>query len=201
MNLLLYERLVRDRVLPIIRTGSPDAALALGKRLSRLGFGLLEVSWTTPGAAGVVRELARRHDGVGAGTVVTRAMAEEAMAAGAQYLIAPNFSAEVSDYAHRYDLPYLPGVFTPTEVAVALDAGWTWLKLFPGLTGGPNHLQSLREVYPHSHFVPTGGVVFPGGDEWLAAGAEAVGVGSALRRLTDDELSQGLAHLGAWRNS
>lgn len=200
MDSLFYERLAYDRVLPIIRTDNPDDALALGKRLSRLGFGLLEVSWTTPGAADVVRELARQHDGVGAGTVVTRTMAEEAVAAGARYVIAPNFSPEVSDYAHRHDLPYLPGVLTPTEAAVAMAAGWTWLKLFPGHNGGPSHLQSLREVYPTVHFVPTGGVIFSDGDKWLAAGAEAIGVGSALRRLTDDDLTQGLALFRTWRN-
>ncbi len=201
MTSLFYERLSYDRVLPIIRTDNPEDAVVLGKRLSYLGFGLLEVSWTTPGAAEVVRDLAQQHDGVGAGTIVTRTMAEEAVAAGARYLIAPNFSPEVSDYAHRHDLPYLPGVLTPTEVAIAMGAGWTWLKLFPGHNGGPDHLKSLREVYPTVHFVPTGGVVFSDGDKWMEAGAKAIGVGSALRHLTDDELTQGLALYRTWRNS
>ncbi len=200
MNSLFYERLAQDRVLPIIRTDNAEDALTLGKRLIRLGFGLLEVSWITPGASDVIRELARKHEGVGAGTIVTRSMAEEAVAAGARYLIAPNFSSEVSDYAHRHDLPYLPGVLTPTEASRAMTAGWTWLKLFPGHNGGPRHLKSLREVYPDIHFVPTGGVPFPDGSEWLAAGAEAVGVGGALRHLTDEDLTRGLTIFRIGRN-
>lgn len=201
MDEVFYRRLTEDRVLPIIRTDDAKDAVALGKRLGRIGFGLLEVSWTTPDAARVVRELGQLHDGVGAGTILTVAMAEEALMAGARYLVAPNFSPAVSEYARRQEVIYLPGVFTPSEAATAMAAGWSWLKVFPGRTAGPHHLKALQEVYPAVRLVPTGGIDFHGGQEWLRAGAQAIGVGGALRRLSDEELYEGLLRLRQWEKA
>ena len=175
-----FQQLCQEGVLPIIRAANPQEALTLGQRVQEVGFGLVEVSWTTPGAASVVRQLAHAREGVGGGTILSAAMAEAAIVAGCQYLVAPNFSPEVWRVAQNRQIPYLPGVMTPSEVAVALDAGLTYLKLFPASFGGVAHLKALCAVFPKAKFVPTGGIVFADRVQWLTAGAVAVGIGSGI---------------------
>lgn len=182
-----FQQLCQERILPIIRAANEEEGLALGQRVQAAGWGLVEVSWTMPGAASIVRQLARTRDGVGGGTIVSAAMAEAAITAGCQYLVAPNFSREVWQVAKNRQIPYLPGVMTPSEVGAALNAGLTYLKLFPASVGGVTHLKALGTVFPQAKFVPTGGIVFNDLVRWLNAGAVAVGIGSGIVRIADRE--------------
>jgi 2-dehydro-3-deoxyphosphogluconate aldolase/(4S)-4-hydroxy-2-oxoglutarate aldolase len=170
------------RLLPVIRTGSADAAVALGQELLAAGLTFLEVSWTTPEAARAVKALASVGATVGAGTILDPDMADEAVGAGAEFLVAPTFSPEVARFAQNRKLAYLPGVFTPEESLRAYRAGFVLQKLFPAATAGPQHLKALREVFGGVRYVPTGGIGWHDAPAWIAAGAVAVGMGSAIRR-------------------
>jgi len=88
-------------------------------------------------------------------------------------------------------LPAAPGVFTPSEVAQALDAGAQAVKLFPAVTGGPRHLRALRGPFPGLRVIPTGGIGIDDLAAWFAAGALAIGIGSELA-------PRELVHEGRW---
>lgn len=186
------EALTRTRFLPIIRVGSVNEAVDLGHRLQDAGINLLEVSWTTPGAAEAVRRLSDGQATIGAGTVLDAAMAQAAYEAGATFLVAPNFSPEVLAFARPRGLPYLAGAMTPTEVYRVYAAGISTIKLFPASSGGISHLKAMQEVYPGVRFVPTGGISPIDAPNWIQAGALAVGMGGALTRSSTSELRETL---------
>jgi 2-dehydro-3-deoxyphosphogluconate aldolase / (4S)-4-hydroxy-2-oxoglutarate aldolase len=178
----LLDQLRTHRLLAIVRTPEPGAALDLVLTLADCGIHLVEVSLTTPGVFDVLRKARTALGdayGLGAGTVLTADDARRAAEAGATYLVTPALAPSLAEAPHL-GLPTLAGAFTPSEVVQAHLSGATAVKLFPASLGGPGYLRSLRDPFPQVPFVPVGGVDAAAAREYLALGAVAVGVGSPL---------------------
>lgn len=192
------ETLRQSRVIGIVRA---DSAEAVGRDAAKMmggGVGIAEVSWTTPDAGAVVEELRSLGQAwIGAGTITNVGEARAAVAAGAQFLIAPNYSRDVQALAEAAGVLYIPGVWTAQEVAVARSAGLGCVKLFPASTGGIPHLKALRDPFPEMLWIPTGGVTSENALSWLDAGAFALGMGSGLSKLSPDELAGFVARVRA----
>ena len=144
---------------------------------------IAEVTLNSAGALNAIADLRDRYGEnmlVGAGTVRTAAQFDEAVAAGAQFTVAPNFDEETVRRAVEQDVLHLPGIFTATEAQTAIAAGSTLLKLFPSDVMGPNYLKALRAPLSDVDFVPTGGIDVDNIGDYARAGAVAVGIGSAL---------------------
>lgn len=165
----------------MIRSSSAAAAVAAASAALAGGVTVLEVAYTTPDAGAAIRELAAGKPALlGAGTVLSAAQAEEAVAAGARFLVSPGLVPEVMDRARELAVTVLPGAATVTEILVALRAGAELVKVFPAEVLGVGFLKAVRTVLPEARLVPTGGVTAANAGEWLAAGAAAVGVGGWL---------------------
>lgn len=181
------------RVVGIVRADDADAAVRASEQLIGAGLSVVEVAFTTPGAVEAIRELTRRaHNGavIGAGTVLDETSARLAILAGARFLVAPNVDASVIATGHRYDVAVLPGAHTVTETLQAMEAGADAVKFFPASTGGPAALKDLRGPLPHVPFIPTGGISVDQAPAWIAAGAVAVGLGSALTKGSEAEIGE-----------
>lgn len=170
----------RSRLIAVIRAASVAEAKVKAERAMAAGVTVLEIAWTTPNADEIILELKERPVLIGAGTVLTAQAADRAVNAGAEFLLAPNFSPAVQEVAQARHVVYIPGVLTPRDVADATQAGLTVLKLFPAASCGISHLQALREPFPGLDWIPTGGVTWQTVPQWLAHGAVGVGMGSAL---------------------
>jgi 2-dehydro-3-deoxyphosphogluconate aldolase/(4S)-4-hydroxy-2-oxoglutarate aldolase len=147
------------------------------------GIRSLEVTLNTPGALEAIRRACGRYGddvSVGAGTVRTVADVEDAVAAGAQFLVSPHTDPALGNRARELAVAYLPGALSPTEIVAAWNSGAAAIKLFPARLGGPRYLRDLREPLPDIPIVPTGGISADNVAEWFAAGAVAVGVGGSL---------------------
>lgn len=140
----------------------------------------MEVTSDTPGAIDAVRRAARAGAPVGAGSIGSAAEARVFGEAGAAFLVSPGVMPEVVRVAVELGIPAVPGALSPTEIATALGAGATAVKLFPASLGGPGYLRVLRGPFPDVRFVPTGGIELADVRSWLDAGATCVGLGSAL---------------------
>jgi 2-dehydro-3-deoxyphosphogluconate aldolase / (4S)-4-hydroxy-2-oxoglutarate aldolase len=180
MNLL--ETLRAHRLLAIVRGPDPEAALNSVLTLADCGVQLIEVSLTAAEALKTIRR-ARAALGpeyaLGAGTVLTEADTRQAAEAGATFLVTPAIAPSLAE-AIRLDLPVLVGALTPGEVVQATLAGAAAVKLFPASIGGPAYLRALLDPFPQTSFVPVGGIDAPLAEQYLQAGAVAVGVGSPL---------------------
>jgi 2-dehydro-3-deoxyphosphogluconate aldolase/(4S)-4-hydroxy-2-oxoglutarate aldolase len=174
--------ILRTRIVPIVRTKSAEWAEELAGILVGAGLDIVEITFTVPNAPAVIERLRKRFPAVlvGAGTVTDAAAAEQAIGAGAHFLLSPALSPGMVEVARRRGVLAIPGAYTPTEVLSALEGGAGLIKLFPADVGGPAHLRALRAPLPHARFLPTGGVRPDNVAEWFGAGAAAVGIGSAL---------------------
>jgi 2-dehydro-3-deoxyphosphogluconate aldolase/(4S)-4-hydroxy-2-oxoglutarate aldolase len=177
----LTETLATDPVVAILRAPRADHLVAAAEVLVDAGIRAVEFPLTTPGALDVLRKLSARRPEllVGVGTVITPADAAEAVGAGAQFLVAPCTRPDTLAAAAELDVPMIPGAFTATEIAVALDSGAELIKLFPA-TLGPSYLRALLDPLPQARLVPTGGVGIDAIADFLRAGAFAVALGSPL---------------------
>jgi 2-dehydro-3-deoxyphosphogluconate aldolase/(4S)-4-hydroxy-2-oxoglutarate aldolase len=174
--------ILRARVVPIVRTRSTAWAAEVADALARAGMDVIEITFTVPDAASVIRSLRAKFPDilVGAGTVTTAAAAATAVDAGAQFLLSPALSPGMVEVARRRNVLAVPGAYTPTEVLAALEGGAQIVKIFPAESGGPAHIRALLGPLPHARLLPTGGVRPDNIRDWLDAGAAAVGIGSAL---------------------
>ena len=148
------------RLVPVVVIESPEAASPLADALAAGGFGCIEVTLRTSTALDALRALSARTDLiVGAGSVRSAQQAEQAVGAGARFIVSPGYSDAVVERCRELDVAVLPGVATPTEIMRALDAGVEVVKLFPAaLLGGPAGVRALAAPFPSVRFVPTGGV-------------------------------------------
>jgi 2-dehydro-3-deoxyphosphogalactonate aldolase len=171
-------------LIAILRGLEPNQANAVGETLHRAGFRMIEVPLNSPDPFASIRALAmsRGEDClIGAGTVLTVNQVQQAHAAGARLVVAPNCNSAVIAAALRLDMQVMPGFATATEAFSALDAGARHLKLFPAASYGPRHLQALRAVLPPGVGIhPVGGIGAADIPAWLGAGAAGFGFGTEL---------------------
>jgi Entner-Doudoroff aldolase len=179
-------------VVAILRLRDHGLAVEVAEALARGGIRVLELTQDDPGALAALRAVAERSKVVvGAGTVLDAATVPALADAGARFVVAPNTDRRVIAAAREHGLEPMPGALTATEVASALEAGATMVKLFPAGPLGPAYLRALRGPFERVAFVPTGGIAHDAVGDWLAAGAAAVGLGSDLvaARPTDADLA------------
>jgi len=170
-------------VVAILRGRRAEHLDAVLDVLVAAGIRSLEITLNTPGALETIRRAGARFGTdatVGAGTVRTVADVEDAIEAGAQFLVSPHTDPALQSRARELGAAYLPGALTATEIVAAWNAGAAAIKLFPARLGGPRYLRDLREPLPDIPIVPTGGVSAGNVADWFAAGAVAVGVGGTL---------------------
>ena len=175
-------RLREHRLVAVIRAPDPEAALGAARAVAAGGIELIEVTFTVPEAPRVMAALAAEGRlTVGAGTVLTAAQARAALAAGAQFIIAPNLSREVADEALGAGVMFCPGAYTTTEILAARAAGAHLVKVYPvGIAGGPAYIRVIRDPLPDVPMLAAGGTTHENVVPFLEAGCVGVGLGASL---------------------
>ena len=143
----------------------------------------IEITFTTPDALSVVRELSDKyHESIllGMGTLTEPGQANDALESGATFLVSPHTDDRLGNAMAGTGLVFMLGAFTPSEIMQARSLGADVIKIFPGSLGGPSYMKALRGPYPDIPMMPTGGVNEANLKDWFAAGAIAVGAGSNL---------------------
>jgi len=171
MSESLTERLQRAPIVPLVQAHEVDVAIATVEALLAGGLGVIEVVLRTDAAMVCLEEAVRAFPAaiVGAGTVLTPGQAEQAIEAGAKFIVSPGLEKKVVRIAQEAALPVFPGIATATELQNAWNLGLGTVKFFPaGLAGGTEMLKALAAVFRGVRFMPTGGVSAANLAEYLA---------------------------------
>lgn len=180
----ILSRLEQAGVIAVVRGKDQAEAVKASHAIIEGGIKGIEVTFTVPNAQVVIQELVEAYQGqavvIGAGTVLDVVTARLAIMAGAEFVVSPSFDAETAELCNLYQIPYLPGCMTITEMQKALKSGVDIIKLFPGSAFGPSIVSAVKAPLPHINLMPTGGVSLENMDTWFKAGVVAVGVGGNL---------------------
>jgi 2-dehydro-3-deoxyphosphogluconate aldolase/(4S)-4-hydroxy-2-oxoglutarate aldolase len=168
------------RLVPVVVLDDAADADALAGALVAGGLPVAEVTFRTAAAADSIRAMGARGDIlVGAGTVLTAEQVDQAVAAGASFVVSPGLSRAVVERCAELGVLALPGAVTATEIQAALELGLTTVKFFPaGTSGGPAAIKALAGPFGDVQFVPTGGVGPANLADYLAIPAVAAVGGS-----------------------
>jgi 2-dehydro-3-deoxyphosphogluconate aldolase / (4S)-4-hydroxy-2-oxoglutarate aldolase len=197
----ILERIAELKLIPMVVMDHAEHAGPFGDALVAGGLPVAEITFRTAAAEAAIRELGKRGDLlVGAGTVLSKELADRAIDAGAQFIVAPGTNPEVVEHVLKRGGTMIPGVVSPTEIEFALSLGVSTLKFFPAETmGGVAILKALAGPYPDVRFIPTGGItpellpnylklasVAACGGSWLAPrDLLAAGKFDAIKRLVE----------------
>lgn len=159
-----------QRLLPVVVIHDAAQADPLRAALTSGGLPCAEITLRTTAALDAITVMSSNPEFVvGAGTVLSAPQVHQARSAGARFIVSPGFSAAVAEECRAVELPYFPGVATPTDVQQALDAGFTELKFFPASTlGGPSALKAIAAPFGGVKFIPTGGITAASLPSYLA---------------------------------
>ena len=156
VKLDILHKIVGPGLVAVIRASSADAAARIAHACVEGGIQALEVTFTVPNAAAAIAELTERYPStqvaIGAGTVLDAETARTAILAGAQFVVSPASDAATARLCRRYQVAYLPGAGTATEIIRALEDGADIVKVFPGEVLGPAFVKAVRGPLPHAPF-------------------------------------------------
>lgn len=159
-------------VIPVVVLENAEDAKPLAEALVKGGLPVAEVTFRTAAAKESIRIMTENYPEmlVGAGTVLSVSQVDEAMEAGAKFIVTPGFDEEVVDYCLSKDIPVFPGVITPTEVTMAVKKGLKVVKFFPASQfGGLKTIKALSAPFGMVKFMPTGGIDASNLSEYLSS--------------------------------
>jgi 2-dehydro-3-deoxyphosphogluconate aldolase/(4S)-4-hydroxy-2-oxoglutarate aldolase len=187
----ILNKIVDSGIVAVIRGESPEKATKTAEAVIKGGVKGIELTFTVPKIDRVIAELSQKYRGskvaIGAGTVLDATSARIAILAGAEFIVSPSFNVEVAKICNLYQIPYVPGCMTVTEVQTALSYGVDIIKMFPGSVTGPKMINAIHGPLPYVSIMPTGGVSLDNMADWFKAGAVVVGTGSNLTGAADHD--------------
>jgi 2-dehydro-3-deoxyphosphogluconate aldolase/(4S)-4-hydroxy-2-oxoglutarate aldolase len=149
----LAEILPSHKLMPLVAAESTSQAIEDATSFRDAGFPMVEILCRTPQAVKIIGEACRVLPDlfIGAGTVLTVELGEQALAAGAKFLVSPACDPAIIELAKKHNVQFIPGVYTPSDVAIAMRHGYNLLKLFPaGPAGGVDYINALASPFGHT---------------------------------------------------
>lgn len=176
--------LEQHKAIAVIRCGDSDRACKMAHAAAAGGIKLIEITWNSEDPQAIVAQLKDElpHCVIGAGTILNLDSLKDAATAGAQFAFAPHFDPDLLDAARDlYQIPFVPGVFSPTEAVNAWRYGAKAVKVFPIKSlGGAEYIKCLKAPLNQIAPIPTGGITIDNARSMIDAGAIAVGISSNL---------------------
>ncbi|WP_100064943.1 bifunctional 2-keto-4-hydroxyglutarate aldolase/2-keto-3-deoxy-6-phosphogluconate aldolase [Miniphocaeibacter massiliensis] len=188
----IIQRIEKVGVVAVIRASNSEEAKRIALACMNGGVDAIEITYTVPGANKVIEDLTNEFGDnllVGAGTVLDSETARAAILSGAKYVVSPAFDLDTAKLCNRYQIPYMPGCMTITEIITAMEAGADIIKVFPGSAFGPNFIKAIKGPLPQAILMPTGGVSLENVDKWIKNGCVAVGVGGNLTKGSSEDMT------------
>lgn len=198
-KLTTLSRLYQEKLMAIIRVETIERAQEIVDGCLEGKISCLEISYTNNNAGDIIEQLKEIYQEkivIGAGTVLDSETARQALLKGAEFIIAPNFNIDVAKLCNRYQIPYMPGCTSMTEIVEALEAGADMIKAFP--TSSSLHskvVSTIKTPMPQVPVLSSGGVTIDNVSDWLEAGVDCMGIGTLLSKGTKSEIAENARQL------
>lgn len=184
-KLRVLTNVLEQKVVAVIRTDTLEEAIQVAEACIKGEMKLIELTYSIPHVEKAVEQLRETYKVdpnviIGVGTVIDAYTARQAIFAGAQFIVGPSFDNDTAKICNLYQIPYMPGCLTITEIKEAMECGVDIVKIFPASNVNPSFLKAVKAPIPQANMMPTGGVHLDNMTEWLQNGAVAIGIGGNL---------------------
>lgn len=179
----VIEQVGKEKIIAIVRLDDLSSAVNLSQALVAGGVTIIEFTLTNPDALQAiadVRDALGDKALIGAGSIITAQQVADVAQSGAQFIVSPVTKPDVIDACHEYQLPTMPGAYTPTEIQSAWEMNVAAVKVFPARNLGASYIKDVLAPLPHLRLIPTGGISVNNIADFVKAGVFAVGIGGAL---------------------
>ena len=180
---LILEEIYKRKAVAVLRVKETDKLKKVIEAINEGGISVIEITMTVPNACYLIEKMNAEVDPniiIGVGTILDKVTEVSAIKAGAKFIVSPILKKEIIETAKEFEIPVMPGCFTPTEAQIAYELGADIIKIFPADVLGMPFFKAILAPMPHLRLMPTGGVSLTNAGDWIKAGACAVGLGSAL---------------------
>lgn len=192
-------RLYKEKLMAIIRVETIERAQEIVDGCLEGEISCLEISYTNKNAGEIIEQLKEIYQErivIGAGTVLDSETARHALLKGAEFIIAPNFNLDVAKLCNRYQIPYMPGCTSMTEIIEALETGADMIKAFPTSSFiGPKVVSTIKTPMPQVPVLSSGGVTIENVVEWMDAGVDCMGIGTLLSKGSKEKIAKNAKQL------
>lgn len=192
-------KIYNEKIMAIVRVETIERAREIVDGCLEGDISILEISYTNGNAGDIIKQLKVEYGKevlIGAGTVIDSETARHAILNGAEFVISPSFSIEVAKLCNRYQIPYMPGCTSMTELIEALEAGASMIKAFPtSAFYGPKVVSTIRTPLPYVPILSSGGATVDNVADWLEAGVDCLGIGSLLSKGSKNEIASNAKRL------
>lgn len=171
------------RLIGVIRSNDLNIGKKKAHALAKGGVRLIEITWNSYQPHSLISSLREElpHCYIGTGTILCHDDLVRSIDAGIQFCFSPHYDSNLLQFAHKFDIPMIPGAFSPTEMMTAFNGGAKVVKVFPiSSLGGVNYIKNIRAPLPHIPLIPTGGVTIHNAMDYIKAGSIAVGLSTDL---------------------
>ena len=196
MSQMYLDHILQNKIVAIVRGIHPDDVIKIAHALLQGGVNTMEVTLNSSNALSMIKELNKEMNNkmlIGAGTVLNAKMANEAIDAGARFIISPIVDEETINVTKKRGAVSIPGAYTPTEIYKAFLMGGEIIKVFPA-SSNVNYIKEVRAPLPQIPLMPTGGVSLQNIQEFKKTGAVAFGIGGSLvdakQKVTEEYLQK-----------
>lgn len=166
----IISKIEKIGIVPVVVMKNAAEASKLAQALCQGGLPCAEVTFRTKDAADTIKEMKKSCPDmlVGAGTILTKEQVDQAIRAGAEFIVSPGFNPHIIEYCLKRNIIALPGIVTPSELALAIEYGLKYVKFFPAeASGGIPMIEAISAPYPEISFMPTGGINFQNAKAYL----------------------------------
>lgn len=157
----MIQEILETKLVPVVVFKEIEDVDVILPALSKGGVNIAEICFRNEASINGLKLAIQKYPDmvIGAGTIINKEQAELAISYGAKFIVSPGLSESVNEVCVKHNIPYIPGVVTPTEIIKAIDLGIYYLKFFPaGVFGGLKAIKALSSAFPSIKFMPTGGV-------------------------------------------
>ncbi len=180
---VLLQEINKRKAVAVLRIKDTEKLKKIIDAIYLGGISIIEITMSVPNACYLINKMCAEVDPsiiIGVGSILDKSTEIAAIKAGAKFVVSPILKKEIIETAKEFEIPVMPGCFSPTEVQTAYEWGADIIKVFPADIVGIPFFKAILAPMPHLKLMPTGGVTLTNAGDWIKAGAFAVGLGSAL---------------------
>ena len=175
--------MINSKITGIFRNIDESKIVKTAEILINNNINTFEVSYNSYDAVKQIKLLKKHYPDarIGAGTILnTEDLKKITSETDPDFIFTPSVNEKVLDYSQKNNINLIPGVFSPSEVALCLNYGFNLLKLFPAGNLPETYVKNLKGPFNKAEFIAVGGVTRDNILSFFKMGYLGVGMGSSL---------------------